>query len=149
MDLNRRNERILDDLTTQLNYKYKDMTKRDVCQALGHFNELRPINKQISYPENGRLRNLIALTGTIPVKYKNSATYNIPIEIILSDTHPYTVPLCYVRPTSDMKINVSDTVDARGLITIPSLKEWKYPQSDTSVILIFNILYHYFFDFKN
>merc|ERR1719412_1192410 len=78
---------------------------------------------------DGRERELLFLVGTIPVPYKGQ-NYNIPISIILLDTHPYHAPLAFVKPTPDMQIKVSKHVDASGKIYLPYLHEWSYPNSD-------------------
>ena len=56
--------------------------------------------------------------------------YNIPVSIWILDSHPYHAPLCFVKPTSDMQIKVSQHVDQSGKIYLPYLHEWSYPKSD-------------------
>lgn len=41
------------------------------------------------------------------------------------DTHPQNAPLCYVKPTADMSINVSMFVDHNGKIYLPYLHDWQ------------------------
>lgn len=72
---------------------------------------------------DGSRADLLNLTGTIPVNYKD-ATYNIPICIWLMDTHPKNAPICYVKPTSDMSIKISMFVDQNGKIYLPYLHDW-------------------------
>lgn len=129
-------ERILTDLLTTCSYKYKDLAKRDVLQALAYFKELLPKFDQHIYP-NGLTKDMVSLNGTIPVNFKNNR-YNIPIQLYLADTHPYVPPIVYVRPTSDMCINVSDTVDSNGRVNVSCIKEWNYPKSD--LYMLINIL---------
>ncbi len=126
-------EQAIASLLARCNYKYKDLAKRDIQQAVAYFKELDIKVDKYVYP-NGQVRDLVTLEGTIPVNYKNNR-YNIPVQLFLSDTHPYTPPLCYVRPTADMSVNVSDHVDANGRINLPSLREWAYPQSDIYMLL--------------
>lgn len=121
------------DVLARCQYKYKDLAKRDIQSALDYFKELSLIVDGYVYP-NGQSKELVTLSGTIPVYYKNNR-YNIPVQLFLSDTHPYMPPLCYVRPTPDMSINVSDHVDTNGRINLPCLREWSYPQSDIYVLL--------------
>lgn len=52
-------------------------------------------------------------------------TYYIPICIWLMDTHPQNAPLCYVKPTADMSINVSMFVDHNGKVYLPYLHDWQ------------------------
>lgn len=40
------------------------------------------------------------------------------------DTHPNNAPLCYVRPTADMVLKVSRTVDHSGKVYLPVLHFW-------------------------
>lgn len=126
-------EKQITDLLQRLAYKYKDLAKRDILSTLGYFKELNVQQDKYVYP-NGTMKDLIALNGTIPVNYKSSR-YNIPVQLFLSDTHPYTPPLCYVRPTSEMSVNISESVDSNGRINLPCLREWNYPQSDMYVLL--------------
>ena len=123
----------ISDLLFRCQYKYKDLAKRDILATLSYFKELSPVVDKYVYP-GGQAKDLLTLNGTIPVKYQNNQ-YNIPVQLYLSDTHPYTPPLSYVRPTNDMSISVSDTVDANGRVNMACLREWSYPQSDLYVVL--------------
>ncbi|CAF0707685.1 unnamed protein product [Brachionus calyciflorus] len=123
----------LTDILTKCGYKYKDLTKRDITGALSYFKDLVPKLDKYVYP-NGLIKELVCLNGTIPVNFRN-AIYNIPIQIFLSDSHPYEAPIAYVRPTPDMSINVSDTVDANGRIGLHCLNEWSYQNSDLYMLL--------------
>uniref|UniRef100_A0A8C3FL87 Tumor susceptibility 101 n=1 Tax=Chrysemys picta bellii TaxID=8478 RepID=A0A8C3FL87_CHRPI len=78
---------------------------------------------------DGSSRDLMSLTGTIPVPYRGN-TYNIPICLWLLDTYPFNPPICFVKPTSSMTIKTGKHVDANGKIYLPYLHEWKHPQSD-------------------
>jgi ESCRT-I complex subunit TSG101 len=126
-------EKAVNEIVSRTQYKYKDLTKRDVAGALGFFKELNPSIEKYVYPD-GQYKDLVSLSGTIPVNFKNNR-YNIPIQMYLSDMHPYTPPIVYVRPTPDMNINVTDTVQSDGRIRIPYLSEWNFPQSDLYVLL--------------
>ena len=125
----------LNEYLTRCQYKYKDVSKRDIQSALSYYKELTAITERYTYP-NGITRELVSLKGTIPVNFKNSR-YNIPIQLYLSDLHPYTPPICYVRPTPDMSINSSPTssVDSSGKISLPCLREWNYPQFDLYTLI--------------
>lgn len=50
--------------------------------------------------------------------------YNIPVSIWLMDTHPNNAPICYVKPTPDMVLKVSRTVDHSGKVYLPVLHFW-------------------------
>lgn len=124
----------INDLLTRYNYKYRDQTKRDLQSALSYFKDLNLIPEKYNYPD-GSVKDLISLSGTIPVTY-NNARYNIPVQLYLADTHPYLAPVCYVRPTPEMNINVSNTVNSNGRISLPYLSDWKPPpHSDLYTLL--------------
>lgn len=57
------------------------------------------------------------------------------------DTHPNNAPICYVKPTLDMRIKMSMYVDHNGKIYLPYLHNWT-PVS----LLMINIL---FLNFSN
>jgi hypothetical protein len=46
------------------------------------------------------------------------------------DAHPNAAPYCYVKPTSDMHIKVSQYVDHNGKIYLPYLHDWEADKSD-------------------
>lgn len=128
------NDKQLTDLLQRCNYKYKDLSKRDIKQALESFNELSCSCENYVFP-NGSFKDLVSLNGTIPVNIKNQR-YNIPVQVYLSDTHPYQAPICYVRPTPDMSINPRcKVVDLNGRVSLPCLTDWKYPPSDIYFLL--------------
>jgi ESCRT-I complex subunit TSG101 len=126
-------ERQVGDLLTKCQYKYKDLTRRDVMAALSYFKELSPRADKYVYP-NGASKELVSLFGTIPVNFRNS-TYNIPVQVYLPDAYPYEAPFVYVRPTPDMSINVSSAVDSNGRVYLPALSEWRHPMSDLYMLL--------------
>lgn len=74
--------------------------------------------------ENGDEETLIALEGTIPIKYRN-CPYHIPVCIYLRKDHPETQPIVYVRPTSQMSIKESRNVDSQGKVYVLYLDNWK------------------------
>ncbi|RNA03744.1 tumor susceptibility protein 101, partial [Brachionus plicatilis] len=126
-------EGILDDLLSKLSYKYKDCTKRDIMDALSYFKYLSPKTDKYVYP-TGTVKELVCVLGTIPVNFR-SAVYNIPVQIYLNDTHPYDAPIAYVRPTAEMSVNVCETVDASGKVSLPCLTEWNHQNSDLYMLL--------------
>lgn len=102
--------------------------KSDILGALHHYNGLKPKLDKFTF-NDGRARDLIVLEGTVPVPYRTSM-YNIPVALWILDTHPIHAPLCYVRPTPDMQIKVSQHVDGNGKIYLPYLHEWDAANSD-------------------
>lgn len=110
--------------------KYKNIaaTKKDIIQANEQY---RALNfRQDPYVFNdGTRKELVNLSGTIPVVYKKN-TYHIPICIWIMDTHPFNAPICFVTPTQDMQIKVSMYVDHNGKIYLPYLHDWQPNSSD-------------------
>ncbi|XP_075423792.1 tumor susceptibility gene 101 protein [Ascaphus truei] len=109
-------------------YKYRDLTVREIMNVISLYRDLKPIMDAYVF-NDGSSRELLSLTGTIPVPYKGN-TYNIPICLWLLDTYPYNPPICFVKPTSTMTIKTGKHVDANGKIYLPYLHEWKHPPSD-------------------
>lgn len=121
-------------LLTQVGAKYIEGTRVDVNAALSAFPDLHPkVEYNYKFP-NGVTKNAFILDGTIPVKYKGQ-TYNIPICLYLWETHPYHAPLCFVRPTRDMRVKPSEYVDYSGRIYLPYLADWKHPGYDLQGLL--------------
>lgn len=110
--------------------KYKNVTatKKDVIDALENYKSLTYQLEKFVF-NDGVIRDLFNLQGTIPVVYKNN-TYHIPICIWLMDTHPNNAPMCFVKPTSTMQIKVSMFVDHTGKIYLPYLHDWQPQTSD-------------------
>ncbi|CAB3409007.1 unnamed protein product [Caenorhabditis bovis] len=115
------------------NAKYSDSAKKDILGALNQFKDMGPMTENFMFPD-GKRRNAFKLVGTIPINYKGNL-YNIPISVILWDTHPYYAPLCYVTPTSKMIIKESEHVNKEGKVFLPYLNEWRFPGHDLSGLL--------------
>jgi len=112
---------------------FLDAARTDIKDALSKFPDLSPKAQMHVFPDRTR-RNALTLAGTIPISYRG-ARYHIPIALYLMENHPYSPPYCYVCPTSNMKIRVSERVDDTGRIFLPYLNEWRYPGSDTYGLL--------------
>uniref|UniRef100_A0A914UGN8 UEV domain-containing protein n=1 Tax=Plectus sambesii TaxID=2011161 RepID=A0A914UGN8_9BILA len=113
--------------------KYFDAAKRDIVATLQSFRDLHPGTEMFEFPDRVR-RQAFRLQGTLPVLYKGN-TYNIPVALYLWDTHPYFAPICYVRPTPDMMVKASPSVDQTGKVYLPYLSEWRHPGYDLSGLL--------------
>ncbi|XP_044281655.1 tumor susceptibility gene 101 protein isoform X2 [Varanus komodoensis] len=109
-------------------YKYRDLTVQETVSVIVQYKDLKPVMDSYVF-NDGTSRELMSLTGTIPVSYKGN-TYNIPICLWLLDTYPFNPPICFVKPTSTMTIKTGKHVDANGKIYLPYLHEWKHPLSD-------------------
>ena len=109
-------------------YANVDGTKRDALVLLQMYPSLRPKCELFVF-NDGSQRNLVCLHGTLPVPYMGSQ-YNIPVAIWIMNDHPDTAPWCYVIPTSEMNVQVSESVQSDGKITLPYLREWQASNSD-------------------
>ncbi|KPP75099.1 hypothetical protein Z043_105688 [Scleropages formosus] len=109
-------------------YKYRDLTVREIVNVISHYKDLKPVMDAYVF-NDGSTRDLMSLTGTVPVSYRGNV-YNIPVCLWLLDTYPYNPPICFVKPTSTMMIKTGKHIDANGKIYLPYLHEWKHPQSD-------------------
>lgn len=115
-------------LLTRGGYRNSEKSKSDIMNAVRHYRGLHPKFDKFCF-NDGAQKDLIFLSGTIPVPYKG-ANYNIPISIWVLDTHPYHAPLVFVCPTHDMQIRVSRHVDHTGKVYLPYLHEWNHANSD-------------------
>ena len=95
------NESVVKSILERSSYRNVESCKRDILAALHHYRGLQPRQQKYVF-NDGRSRDLICLEGTIPVPYKGQS-YNIPVSIFVLDTHPTHAPICYVRPTSEMR----------------------------------------------
>ncbi|XP_035251569.1 tumor susceptibility gene 101 protein-like [Anguilla anguilla] len=109
-------------------YKYRDLTVREITNVISQYKDLKPLMDAYVF-NDGSTRELMSLTGTVPVSYRGNV-YNIPVCLWLLDTYPYNPPICFVKPTSAMMIKTGKHIDANGKIYLPYLHEWKHPQSD-------------------
>ncbi|CAJ1057401.1 tumor susceptibility gene 101 protein [Xyrichtys novacula] len=76
----------------------------------------------------------MSITGTIPVKFDDK-TYNIPVCLWLEESYPQTAPICYVRPTREMKVLKGTFVSSDGKVELPYLDEWKTGECDLVSLL--------------
>ncbi|XP_077143265.1 tumor susceptibility gene 101 protein-like isoform X2 [Ranitomeya variabilis] len=109
-------------------YKYRDSSLEEIMDVIELYRDLKPLPARYVFSD-GSTRQLLSLSGTIPVPYKGN-TYNIPICLWLLDTYPHKPPICFVKPTSMMTIKTGRHVDANGKIYLPYLEEWKQPPLD-------------------
>ncbi|XP_017755184.1 PREDICTED: tumor susceptibility gene 101 protein isoform X2 [Eufriesea mexicana] len=109
-------------------YQNPELTKKHGLKVLGLYKGLM-CNVEPFVFNDGSMKELLNLQGTIPVSYKGHI-YNIPICIWIMDTHPNNAPMCFVKPTADMSIKVSMYVDHNGKIYLPYLHDWLPYSSD-------------------
>lgn len=118
----------ISELLRAAKYKHPEHTKPDILNVTKFFKALMPKLERYTF-ETGVSKELVCLDGTIPVTFRD-ATYNIPIGIFVSDSHPFEAPLVYVRPTKDMTIKTSRHVDGSGRVYLPYLSDWNKNISD-------------------
>lgn len=94
---------------------------------------MRPSVETCTLP-NGVQRELFVIKGTIPIFYRGTC-YNIPISLWLWNDHPESAPFCWVNPTKDMTIKVSEHVDQFGRVYLPYLSDWKSESCDLLGVL--------------
>ena len=116
---------LIKDFLIECKYIYQKQTAKDIETALDYF-VLEIQIQEYSYSD-GSVKSLISLESTVSVN-------KVPIQIYLSDYHPYSAPTCFVRPTSSMSIKSSSDVDTTGLIHI----DWEPETSD--LVLLLNII---------
>eukprot|EP00729_Bicosta_minor_P026303 gene26303-12023_t len=106
-------------------YKYPPRAVADIEQLLQTCPNL--VSSMESYTfVDGRSARLLRLDGTISVQMKSSGnTYNYPLQMWLLQDYPELPPLCYVRPTSTMKVNPKHKhLDSNGQVYLPFLHLW-------------------------
>ncbi|CAH1250397.1 TSG101 [Branchiostoma lanceolatum] len=130
-------ERILTDKV----YRNRQITQLDVRNAVTNFKDLKVHVDVFSTPGASK-RELLCLKGTVPVIYKEG-TYNIPLKVWLFEDHPNAAPVCYVVPTTNMRINDRcKHVNANGKLQLPYLDDWKDANSDLfSLIQVMRIVF--------
>ncbi|XP_078357627.1 uncharacterized protein LOC144642520 isoform X2 [Oculina patagonica] len=107
---------------------------QDVKQTINRFQcHLKPMTQKFTC-DDGRVRELFALDGTIPVKIRG-VTYNIPVSVRLQEDHPNVPPMVYVTPTSSMAIRESQYVNTNGRVNHPYLQEWNEKNSTIEAFL--------------
>lgn len=114
-------------------YKFHDVAVEELQKIHRIFPEIQPIAGTYTFSDSSQ-RDLVKLIGNIPVNYEGR-TYNFPVQLWLLDSFPFTPPICFLRPTSNMVIREGKHVDAKGRIHLPGLHNWDYPKSSVVVLL--------------
>ncbi|XP_042302596.1 ubiquitin-conjugating enzyme E2 variant 3 isoform X2 [Sceloporus undulatus] len=108
-------------------YKFRDLTIEELKSVNELYPNVRFAMSTYSF-KDGSQKDLLNFSGTVPVKYQGNS-YNIPICLWILDSHPFTPPICFLKPTANMGISVGKHVDAQGRIYLPYLQNWSHPQS--------------------
>lgn len=114
-------------------YKFRDVAIEELQKLNRVYPDLKLKTGSYTFNDSTQ-RDLLKLVGNIPVKYKGHS-YNLPIQLWLLDSFPFTPPICFLRPTSNMMIREGKHVDAKGRIYLPGLHNWDHPKSSVSVLL--------------
>ncbi|XP_041794557.1 tumor susceptibility gene 101 protein [Chelmon rostratus] len=105
----------------------------EINVVLTHFTDLVPMMKKYVY-NNGTTKDLMSLSGTIPVIFKDM-NYNIPVCLWIEESYPQTAPICYVTPIHGMVILRGKYISSGGEVTLPYLEEWNTSQCDLVSLL--------------
>ncbi|KNC87378.1 hypothetical protein SARC_00519 [Sphaeroforma arctica JP610] len=105
-----------------LGYKNHRDVSDDVCRTLTEYPSLKP-KTELYTTNDGRSRQLLNLSGTLPIDYRGSR-YNIPVVVWLLDVHPEIPPVVFVVPTANMLVKAGQHVDNDGLVYHPYLSSW-------------------------
>ncbi|XP_072525326.1 ubiquitin-conjugating enzyme E2 variant 3 [Salminus brasiliensis] len=114
-------------------YKFRDVAIEELQKVHRLYPDLRLLTGPYTFHDSSQ-RDLLKLVGNIPVRYQGQS-YNLPIQLWLLDSFPFTPPICFLRPTSNMTIREGKHVDAKGRIYLPGLHNWDHPKSSVTVLL--------------
>ncbi|KAF7702241.1 ubiquitin-conjugating enzyme E2 variant 3 [Silurus meridionalis] len=128
MDLN--NESVKKTLSK---YKFHDVAIEELQKIHRQYPDMNAMVGTYTFTDSSQ-KDLLKVLGNIPVRYRGRS-YNLPIQLWLLDSFPFTPPICLLRPTSSMVIREGKHVDAKGRIHLPSLHNWDYPKSSVIVLL--------------
>lgn len=109
------------------------LVAHEINLALTHFKNLVPMMDKYVY-NDGTTKDLMSLTGTIPVTFRDVA-YNIPVCLWIEEKYPQTAPICYVRPTQGMMVLRGKYISSSGEVILPYLDEWKNGECDLMSLL--------------
>lgn len=136
------NKQQLKTLLADIKPNYEELIVSDILSAFETFNQLN-LNVDEYIHHDGSEKKVVSISGKILIDCKNTNACNqIPIEIYVDEDYPLSVPICYVRPTSDMLICVNNSVNSNGLISLAYLNEWDFTKYDLISLLneISNVL---------
>ncbi|KAK2834341.1 hypothetical protein Q7C36_015042 [Tachysurus vachellii] len=114
-------------------YKFHDVAIGELQKIQVKYPDMKTVTGTYTFTDSSQ-KELLKLLGTIPVKYQGRS-YNLPIQLWLLDSFPFTPPICLLRPTANMVIREGKHVDAKGRIYLPALHNWDHPKSSVIVLL--------------
>lgn len=116
---------------------FTDSSQKDLLKVLGNIPVRYQGEKQhIKIPQEA---------GVMPGPYtafvilisSSGRSYNIPVQLWLLDSFPFTPPICFLRPTASMMIREGKHVDAKGRIHLPALHNWDHVGNFTEVMFFY------------
>ncbi|KAM3870671.1 ubiquitin-conjugating enzyme E2 variant 3-like [Diretmus argenteus] len=114
-------------------YKFHDVAVGELEKVHHLHPGMKPVTGTYTFSDNTQ-KDLLKLIGNIPIKYEGRS-YNLPVQLWLMDSFPFTPPICLLRPTPNMVIRVGRHVDAGGRIYLPALHNWDHPKSSVGGLL--------------
>ncbi|GAA6108076.1 ubiquitin-conjugating enzyme E2 variant 3, partial [Tachysurus ichikawai] len=114
-------------------YKFHDVAIEELQKIQVKYPDMKTGTGTYTFTDSSQ-KELLKLLGNIPVKYQGRS-YNLPIQLWLLDSFPFTPPICLLRPTANMVIREGKHVDSKGRIYLPALHNWDHPKSSVIVLL--------------
>ncbi|KAK3526601.1 hypothetical protein QTP70_030740 [Hemibagrus guttatus] len=114
-------------------YKFHDVAVEELQKIHLKYPDMKTVAGTYTFTDNSQ-KELLKVVGNIPVRYQGHS-YNLPIQLWLLDSFPFTPPICLLRPTANMMIREGKHVDAKGRIYLPALHNWDHPKSSVIVLL--------------
>ncbi|XP_030646553.1 ubiquitin-conjugating enzyme E2 variant 3 [Chanos chanos] len=114
-------------------YKFHDVAVEELQKVHRIYPDMKPVVATYVFNDSSQ-RDLVKLVGNIPVRYQGQS-YNLPIQLWLLDSFPFTPPICYLRPTPNMVIREGKHVNPKGRIYLPGLHNWDHPKSSVNGLL--------------
>ncbi|XP_028814048.1 ubiquitin-conjugating enzyme E2 variant 3 [Denticeps clupeoides] len=118
---------------TLTKYKFRDVAVEELQKVHRLHPDVKPVVDSYTCTDNLQ-KDLLKLIGNIPVNYQGR-TYNLPIQLWLLESFPFTPPICTLRPTPNMDVREGKHVDGRGRIYLPGLHNWDHPKSTVNGLL--------------
>ncbi|XP_017341306.1 ubiquitin-conjugating enzyme E2 variant 3 [Ictalurus punctatus] len=114
-------------------YKFHDVAIEELQKIHLNYPDMKTVAGTYTFTDSSQ-KDLLKVLGNIPVRYQG-CFYNLPIQLWLLDSFPFTPPICFLRPTANMVIREGKHVDAKGRIHLPALHNWDHPKSSVIVLL--------------
>ncbi|KAF5903306.1 ubiquitin-conjugating enzyme E2 variant 3-like [Clarias magur] len=114
-------------------YKFHDVAVEEIQKIHSSYPDMKTVAGTYTYSDSSQ-KDLLKVLVNIPVRYQGRS-YNLPIQLWLLDSFPFTPPICLLRPTASMVIREGKHVDAKGRIYLPALHNWDHPKSSVTALL--------------